>query len=160
MNPAPLEDARGPIPRFPRRTVDPATGCIPELSDEERIARSDALGRVLDLVASIPDETEGDRLYGEWAGRPSVVQPVHLGVRVTLEALALPEPGGGFSVVIPALPGCSTEGATIREAIKNTEEAAELWLAAAHDDNKERAVRAATEPFPGEGRRDDSARPA
>ncbi|MBI4137767.1 MAG: type II toxin-antitoxin system HicB family antitoxin [Candidatus Sungbacteria bacterium] len=35
---------------------------------------------------------------------------------------------GGFTVTIPALPGCISEGDTFEEALKNIGEAAELWL--------------------------------
>jgi predicted RNase H-like HicB family nuclease len=35
---------------------------------------------------------------------------------------------GGFSVSVPALPGCHSQGATIEEALAHIREAAELWL--------------------------------
>jgi len=35
---------------------------------------------------------------------------------------------GGFTVTIPALPGCVTEGDTFEEALTNVKEAAELCL--------------------------------
>lgn len=35
---------------------------------------------------------------------------------------------GGFSVTIPALPGCISEGETFEDAKKNIEEAASLYL--------------------------------
>lgn len=35
---------------------------------------------------------------------------------------------GGFTVTIPALPGCISEGDTFEEAIVNVEEAAELYV--------------------------------
>lgn len=35
--------------------------------------------------------------------------------------------------VVPALPGCYTEGETLDEVRENLKEAAEAWLAAAHD---------------------------
>jgi predicted RNase H-like HicB family nuclease len=47
-------------------------------------------------------------------------------LRVLLEK----EEDGGFSVVVPALPGCFTEGDTIEEALANAKEAAEGWLEA------------------------------
>ena len=34
----------------------------------------------------------------------------------------------GYSVSIPALPGCISQGDTFEEALKNIEEAAELYL--------------------------------
>ncbi|KKQ76737.1 MAG: hypothetical protein US98_C0027G0013 [Parcubacteria group bacterium GW2011_GWC1_38_6] len=39
-----------------------------------------------------------------------------------------PEKMGGYSVVIPALPGCISQGETFEEALKNIKEAAELYL--------------------------------
>ena len=39
-----------------------------------------------------------------------------------------PEKLGGYSVVIPALPGCISQGETFEEALKNIKEAAELYL--------------------------------
>lgn len=39
-----------------------------------------------------------------------------------------PEDKGGYSVTIPTLPGCISEGETFEEALKNIKEAAELYL--------------------------------
>ncbi len=39
-----------------------------------------------------------------------------------------PEKVGGYSVIIPALPGCISQGETFEEALKNITEAAELYL--------------------------------
>ncbi len=36
--------------------------------------------------------------------------------------------GGVYTATIPALPGCISEGNTFEEALKNIEEAAELYL--------------------------------
>lgn len=38
------------------------------------------------------------------------------------------EESGGFTVEAPALPGCVTEGDTLREAQKNAKDAIELYL--------------------------------
>lgn len=35
---------------------------------------------------------------------------------------------GGYTVTIPSLPGCISEGDTFEEALKNIKEAAELYL--------------------------------
>lgn len=35
---------------------------------------------------------------------------------------------GGFTVTIPALPGCISEGDTFEEALKNIQEAASLYV--------------------------------
>jgi predicted RNase H-like HicB family nuclease len=56
-------------------------------------------------------------------------------VAVTLTAIVRPEPdAGGYSASIPALPGCHTQGETLDEVRANLREAAEGWLAVAHDD--------------------------
>jgi predicted RNase H-like HicB family nuclease len=40
-----------------------------------------------------------------------------------------PDPdGGGFTVTVPALPGCITEGPTREEAVENAKEAILLYL--------------------------------
>ena len=45
---------------------------------------------------------------------------------------ALPEEdGGGWLAIVPDLPGCSSDGETQMEALKNVEDAIEVWLAAA-----------------------------
>ena len=45
------------------RTVDPATGRLLPLSDQERAARSEALGRALDETAGMTDETDTDEVW-------------------------------------------------------------------------------------------------
>lgn len=39
-----------------------------------------------------------------------------------------PEKAGGYSVTIPALPGCISEGDSFKQALANIKEAAELYL--------------------------------
>ena len=61
---------------------------------------------------------------------------------MNLTALVHAEPdAGGFSAEVPALPGCYTQGETLEEVRANLREAAEAWLASAHD----HAVRPAAE---------------
>ncbi len=61
--------------------------------------------------------------------------PVVVDVAVILTAIVRPEPdAGGYSASIPALPGCHTQGETLDEVRANLREAAEGWLAVAHDD--------------------------
>ena len=56
--------------------------------------------------------------------------------------LLLPEPEeGGFSVLVPALPGCLTQGETVDEALANAREAIALHV---------RALRRHGEPIPEE----------
>ncbi|MBI1832308.1 MAG: type II toxin-antitoxin system HicB family antitoxin [Planctomycetes bacterium] len=45
-----------------------------------------------------------------------------------LKVLVRAEAVGGYSVSVPALPGCHSEGDTLEEALANIREAAELWL--------------------------------
>lgn len=45
-----------------------------------------------------------------------------------------PSEDGGFTVYVPSLPGCISEGDTIEEALKNIREAIELYLEPVEDD--------------------------
>ncbi len=45
-----------------------------------------------------------------------------------------PSEEGGFTVYVPALPGCVSEGETEEEAMKNIREAVELYLEQVDDD--------------------------
>ena len=58
-------------------------------------------------------------------------RPITVQVPVRLTAVVRPEPDGGFSAEVPALPGCRTEGDTLDEAWANLRDAAEGWLASA-----------------------------
>jgi predicted RNase H-like HicB family nuclease len=50
-----------------------------------------------------------------------------------LKVLVRPEASGGYSVSVPALSGCFSEGETLEEALRNIREAAELWLEVSAD---------------------------
>jgi len=39
-----------------------------------------------------------------------------------------PSEDGGYTVTVPALPGCISEGDTVEEAMRNIREAVELYL--------------------------------
>jgi len=57
-----------------------------------------------------------------------------------LEYTAVFEPDakvGGFTVTIPSLPGCISEGDTFEEALSNIEEAATLYLETIRDERHE-----------------------
>ena len=45
-----------------------------------------------------------------------------------LKVLVVPEAVGGYSVNVPAMRGCYSEGETLDEALVNIREAAELWV--------------------------------
>jgi predicted RNase H-like HicB family nuclease len=63
-----------------------------------------------------------------------MAQTINVQVMVTLTALVHPETeSGGYSAEVPALPGCFTQGDTLDEVRERLKEAAEGWLAAAHD---------------------------
>ena len=51
-------------------------------------------------------------------------------LRVVLE----PSDEGGFTVYVPALPGCISEGDSAQEALANIQEAIELYLEPVEDD--------------------------
>jgi predicted RNase H-like HicB family nuclease len=69
------------------------------------------------------------------------VPPVTIEVKVRLQAIAILEADGRYSVAVPALPGCTTCGDTIEDAQANVIEAAEGWLAVGHDQEKAEAIR-------------------
>lgn len=51
-----------------------------------------------------------------------------------LKIILEPSEEGGYTVVVPALPGCVSEGDTKEEALKNVREAIELYLEPIEDD--------------------------
>ena len=51
-------------------------------------------------------------------------------IKIVLE----PSDEGGFTVYVPSLPGCISEGETEEEAIDNIKEAIELYLEPIDDD--------------------------
>jgi predicted RNase H-like HicB family nuclease len=51
-----------------------------------------------------------------------------------LQILLEPSDEGGFTVTVPALPGCISEGETREEALANIREAIDLYLDPVEDD--------------------------
>ena len=51
-----------------------------------------------------------------------------------LKIVLEPSEEGGFTVYVPSLPGCISEGNTEEEAITNIKEAIELYLESIDDD--------------------------
>jgi len=43
---------------------------------------------------------------------------------------------GGYVALVPALPGCHTQGDTLQELMKNVKEAIELYLEASTDEKE------------------------
>jgi len=52
-----------------------------------------------------------------------------------LRILLEPSPDGGFTAIVPALPGCISEGDSREEALANIKEAIELYLEPIDDDS-------------------------
>ena len=51
-----------------------------------------------------------------------------IGLRLSYRILLRKEPEGGYTVIVPSLPGCITYGETIEEAIEMAKEAIELYI--------------------------------
>ena len=47
---------------------------------------------------------------------------------MTFKVVLEPSDEGGYTVYVPALPGCVSEGDTIEEALQNIREAIEVYL--------------------------------
>lgn len=52
-----------------------------------------------------------------------------------LKIILEPSEDGGYTAIVPALPGCLSEGNTKEEALKNIREAIELYLEPVEDDS-------------------------
>jgi predicted RNase H-like HicB family nuclease len=75
------------------------------------------------------------------AAYPDPPHVVTVAMKVWVKALALEEPTGGYSVIVPALPGCVTQGDDIEEVQANIVEAVEGWLDSQHDARRDEALR-------------------
>ncbi|MEH2336501.1 type II toxin-antitoxin system HicB family antitoxin [Nostoc sp.] len=51
-----------------------------------------------------------------------------------LKVLLEPSDEGGYTVHVPSLPGCISEGETVEEALENIQEAIELYLEPLEDE--------------------------
>jgi len=51
-----------------------------------------------------------------------------------LQVVLEPSDEGGYTVHVPSLPGCISEGDTIEEALANIQEAIEIYLEPVEDD--------------------------
>ena len=52
-----------------------------------------------------------------------------------IKVILKPSEEGGYTTIVPALPGCVSEGNTREEAIKNIRQAIELCLEPVEDDS-------------------------
>ncbi|MDE2106399.1 MAG: type II toxin-antitoxin system HicB family antitoxin [Patescibacteria group bacterium] len=62
-------------------------------------------------------------------GGPGKTTPIKVTVTIEITAYAYAEADGGYSVIVPALPGCFSEADSVEEIAANVREAAEGWLA-------------------------------
>ena len=53
---------------------------------------------------------------------------------MNLKVILEPSDEGGFTAIVPSLPGCISEGDTRDEALSNVREAIELYLKSVEDD--------------------------
>ena len=53
---------------------------------------------------------------------------------MNLKVVMEPSDDGGYTIIVPALPGCISEGETKEEALKNIREAIALYLEPVDDD--------------------------
>ncbi len=57
-------------------------------------------------------------------------------MKLTYTVLLRAEPEGGFTVLVPALPGCISYGENIPEALRMAEEAIECYLLVLQDESE------------------------
>ncbi len=58
-------------------------------------------------------------------------------MRLSYRILLRKEPEGGYTVIVPSLPGCITYGETIEEAIEMAKEAIELYIESLREHGEE-----------------------
>jgi len=58
-----------------------------------------------------------------------------------LEVIIEKDETGYFVAVVPAFPGCFSQGSTFEEAEINIREVIELWLEVMHDKNKDASIK-------------------
>jgi antitoxin HicB len=56
---------------------------------------------------------------------------------ISYRTLLRKEPDGGFTVIVPTLPGCITYGETTGEALSNAKEAIEVYIESLKAHNEE-----------------------
>ena len=76
--------------------------------------------------------------------------PVAVVVNIQVTALAFEEADGGYSIVVPELPGVVSEADAIEDVARNAAEACAGWTAVVHARNRDQVIRDVTEPFPSE----------
>jgi predicted RNase H-like HicB family nuclease len=53
------------------------------------------------------------------------------------QVILIPDETGGYTVEVPSLPGCISEGDTLDEALANIKEAIELYIEVLREDGKD-----------------------
>ncbi len=51
-----------------------------------------------------------------------------------LKVVLEPSDEGGYTIFVPSLPGCISEGETVEQALENIQEAIELYIEPVEDD--------------------------
>jgi len=63
-------------------------------------------------------------------------QPLEFYLSLKYPMSIYPEEEGGYTVIIPDLPGCIAQGDSWEEALENINEARELWIETVYRSNK------------------------
>ncbi|XWK88979.1 MAG: type II toxin-antitoxin system HicB family antitoxin [Phormidium sp.] len=63
-------------------------------------------------------------------------QPLEYYLSLKYPMSIYPEDDGGYTVIIPDLPGCMSQGETLEEALENINEARELWIETVYESGK------------------------
>jgi predicted RNase H-like HicB family nuclease len=63
-----------------------------------------------------------------------IMNTVRMEPRMKLKVILEPSEEGGYTAIVPVLPGCISEGDTKEEALANIREAIELYLEPVEDD--------------------------
>ncbi len=67
-------------------------------------------------------------------------QPITIDVHVRLQAIAIREQDGQYSIAVPGLTGCYSSAETLEEARANASDAARLWLESQFDTHKDAVI--------------------
>lgn len=63
-------------------------------------------------------------------------QPLEYYLSLKYPMSIYPEDDGAYTVIIPDLPGCMSQGETLEEALENINEARELWIETVYNSGK------------------------
>ena len=63
-------------------------------------------------------------------------QPLEYYLSLKYPMSIYPENDIGYTIIIPDLPGCMSQGETLKEALENINEARELWIETVYDSGK------------------------